>query len=59
MERGVELAPPRHFPRRSNPLTVGIHSQTDEKLQLERWTPALFRAALDGLGKGTQIQTPY
>jgi len=59
LERRIVLAPPPHFPRRSNPLAVGIYPQTDQKLRIERRTPALFRAALNRLVKRAQLQTPH
>ena len=38
----------RSAARRTDPLAVGVHPQTDQQLRIERRTPALFRAALDG-----------
>ena len=51
LERRIVLATPRHFPRRANPLAVGIHPQADQQLRIERRTPAFFGAALNGFVK--------
>src|SRR6202022_1974239 len=58
LERRIKLAPPRHFPRRSDPLAVGAHPQANQQLWIERWPPAFFRAALDVIVKSLQVQSP-
>src|SRR5580692_2336810 len=59
LESRIKLAASRHFPRRSNPLAVGVHPEADPHLRSERRTPAFFCTALDGLIKGTPVQAPY
>src|SRR6266568_315246 len=58
LESRIKLAPPRYFPRRANPLAVGVHPQTNQQLRIERRPPTFFRAALDALVEMTQIHTP-
>src|SRR5260370_604645 len=58
LERGIVLAASRHFPRRANPLAVGVRPQTNQQLRIKRWSPAFFHAALDALVEVTQIHTP-
>src|SRR5712692_5869516 len=58
LEGRVVLAAPRHFARRTDPLAVGVHPQTDQQLRIERRPPAFFCAALDPLVEPAQIHTP-
>src|SRR5713101_3835681 len=57
LEGGIMFAAPRYFPRRPNPLSVGVYPQTDQQLRIEGWPAAFFRAALDAFVESTQVQT--
>src|ERR1700693_45195 len=58
LERQIVRTAPGHFSRRTNPLAIGVHPQTDQQLRIERRPPAFLRAALDGSIKRTQVQPP-
>src|ERR1700692_1696207 len=59
LERRIVRTPPGPFSRRTNPLAIGVHPQTDQQLRINRRPASFLRAALDGLIKGVQVSAPY
>src|ERR1700726_3776567 len=55
LERRIVLTAPGHFSRRTNPLAIGVHPQTDQQLRINRRPPPFLCAALDDLIKGAQV----
>jgi hypothetical protein len=58
LQRWFPLAPPRHFPCRTDPLAVGVNPQADQQPRIKRRPPTFFGAARNPLVEAGQIQAP-